>query len=1098
MKNIGALVLAALLAPLTILHAATVEDLRCEYRENPLGIDVVKPRLSWKIQGRPEGGNLKPERGIMQTAYQILVASSEELLKKDSGDLWDSGKVETNRSFNITYQGPSSGLMAGKSLASRQQCFWKVKVWVSKLEAGNLRPENPECSAWSKPATFEMGLLEPDAWKAKWIGMGGPDAKRGSPLLRKEVEITGKVKLARVYVSGLGWSELYINGKKVSDDVLSPGLTDYLQEIQYCTYDVTTLLRQGSNAIGMMLGNGWFSAPTIFNIKPWSDRPQAILQMTVTYDDGTEKQFLTDETWKAAGGAIVSNLKNSGEVYDARLEKPKWNMAGYDDSQWSQASIISTSKEEMIAGMVGVGTWAAQAEYKDIKVTRGDEVLLKCDFADGKKGWKFQGGDWKVQDGALQQTGGGYDRRAITGDPKWTDYTYTLKARKTGGAEGFLIIFGQENESEKSWWNIGGWQNSKHAIQMSGDNIHIMNGSIETGRWYDIKVEVKGPGVKCYLDGKLVQEAKKPAHRLLHEGRLTCRTIPAMKVQNTLRPVKVTHDGKNGWVFEFDRFFSGWVRLNVKGKPGTTITMNHEEGEKDVYILKGAPEGEVYEPRFTLHPVRRVLVTGLEAGPTLDTLAGLEVYSDVDLHGSFTCSNELFNKIHGNIQNSLRVSLKGIIVDCLHREPITYNEPASFFGSLSIRKFMPEVLTALARSVQLAGSANGDLSDIVPRLPGMNRPSDVSQNASYPMLIWYLYECYGDERLLEQHYKTVKAWVDFIGRQLAEPSHIVKKGWLGEHMLPKRGEPGWEFISPETPKDIIWTCFYHQNARVLTKMSRVLGRKEDEKRYAALAEEIRAVINTTWLDPKTGHYATKSQTSDILPLAIGIVPPENRKQLIDNIAKTITDADGGKLRVGHAGLPGYMESLVENGLGEIVYKTVNTTSFPGWGYMISQGATTVWEGWCLNNGGYKAEESMPMLTGVSRFFYDSIAGIQEPDFYGSREFEPGYGVIRIKPHVLGDLTHASASIKTIRGIVSSGWKKTADSLVLNVTIPGNAAGQVSVPALSLKNATITEGGKVVWKDGVYVKGVAGITACKQEAGYYTFDVGSGGYGFKIE
>jgi alpha-L-rhamnosidase len=945
-----------------------------------------------------------------------------------------------------------------------------------------------------------MGLLEPDAWKAKWIGMGGPDAKRGSPLLRKEVEITGNVKRARVYVSGLGWSELYINGKKVSDDVLSPGLTDYLQEIQYCTYDVTTLLKQGSNAICMMLGNGWFSASSILSWERkggWADRPQAILQMTVTYDDGTEKQFYTDETWKTAGGAIVSNQKNSGEVYDARLEKPQWNRVGYDDSQWSQASVISPSMEDMIAGMVGVGTWATQAEYKDIKVTRGDEVLLKCDFADGTKGWKFLGGDWKVQDGALRQTGGGNDIRAITGDPRWTDYTYTLKARKTGGAEGFLIIFGQENESEKSWWNIGGWQNTKHAIQMSGDNIHMMNGSIETGRWYEIKVEVKGSGVKCYLDGKLVQEARKPPCRLLHEGRLTCRTIPAMKVQNTLRPVKVTHDGKNGWVFEFERFFSGWVRLNVKGKRGTTIIMNHEEGEKDVYILKGAPEGEVYEPRFALHPVRHVLVTGLEEEPTLDTLAGLEVYSDVDLYGSFTCSNELFNKIHGNIQNSLRVSLKGIIVDCLHREPITYNEPASFFGSLSIRKFMPEVLAALARSVQLAGSENGDLSDIVPRLPGMNRASDVSQNASYPMLIWYLYECYGDERLLEQHYKTVKAWVEFIGRELAEPSHIVKKGWLGEHMLPKRGEPGWEFISPETPKDFIWTCFYYQNARALSKMSRVLGRKEDEKRYAALAEEIRAVINTTWLDPKTGHYATKSQTSEILPLAIGIVPPENRKQLIDNIATTIMDADGGKFRVGHAGLPGYMESLVENGLGEIVYKTVNTTSFPGWGYMISQGATTVWEGWSLDNGGYKAEESMTMLTGVCRFFYDSIAGIQEPNFYGSREFEPGYGVIRIKPHVLGGLRHAGASIKTIRGIVSSCWKKTADSLVLDVTIPGNATGQVSVPKMGIEGATITESGKIAWKGGRFLKPASGVSGAEDSGNYVTFEVGSGSYSFRL-
>ena len=687
------------------------------------------------------------------------------------------------------------------------------------------------------------------------------------------------------------------------------------------------MLRQGKNAIGMMLGNGWFAADKLLGKKAfWADRPQAILQMTVSYDDGSEKHFLSDETWKAATGAILSNQKKTGEVYDARLEKSLWNTVGYDDGPWSQASVV-------------------------------------------------------------------------------------------------------------------------------------------------------------------------PAPT----GRLVCRTIPPMKVQETLRPIKLTSDGKGGWLFEFDRYFSGWVRLNVKGKPGTTITLNHEDGEKDVYILNGAPEGEVYEPRFALHGVRNVRVTGLEGEPALDTLAGREVYSEVDLYGSFTCSNELLNKIHENIQRSLKVGLKGFILDALHREPIAYNEPASIFGSLSTRKCMPDLWTGFARSIQLAGSANGDLCDIVPRLPGMKRRSDVSQNASYPMLIWYLYECYGDERLLEQHYPTVKAWVDFIGRQLVEePAHIVKKGWLGEHMLPKRGAPGWEFISTETPKDLIWTCFYFQNAQVLAKMSRVLGKKEDEKRYAALAEEIRAMINKTWLDTATGHYATQSQTSEILPLAIGIVPPENRKQLVGNIARTITDTDGGKFRVGHAGLPGYMEALVENGLGDVVYKTVNTTEFPGWGYMISQGATTVWEGWSTENGGYHREESMTMLTGVCRFLYDSIAGIQEPTFYGNREFEPGYGVIGIKPHVLGDLTHASASIKTIRGIVSSGWKKTGNSLVLNVTLPGNTTGRVSVPAMGLKHFLITEDGKAVWKDGAYVHGVAGITGGKQEADSITFDVGSGEYRFKIE
>lgn len=180
------------------------------------------------------------------------------------------------------------------------------------------------------------------------------------------------------------------------------------------------------------------------------------------------------------------------------------------------AAVTSIAKEEEIVGLVGVGTWSTQAEYKDIKVTRGDETLLACDFAQGTQGWTFHGGDWKAQGGALLQSAGGSDFRAVIGDKTWGNYTYTLKARKISGDEGFLVIFGLQGETAKSWWNIGGWNNSRHVIQMPGGDSAGVDGSVETGRWYDIKVEVKGAGVKCYLDGKLVQETKKPTLKALY------------------------------------------------------------------------------------------------------------------------------------------------------------------------------------------------------------------------------------------------------------------------------------------------------------------------------------------------------------------------------------------------------------------------------------------------------------------------------------------------------------------------------------------------------------------------------------------------------
>jgi len=365
------------------------------------------------------------------------------------------------------------------------------------------------------------------------------------------------------------------------------------------------------------------------------------------------------------------------------------------------------------------------------------------------------------------------------------------------------------------------------------------------------------------------------------------------------------------------------------------------------------------------------------------------------------------------------------------------------------------------------------------------------------MLVWYLYQCYGDRRLLERHCDRVEAWVDFIGRNLAGDNHIVTKGWLGEHMLPGRETGHWEFISKETPKNFIWTCFYYHNARTLANICGVLGKKARQQRYAKLAREIRSVINKTWFDPKTGRYATRSQTSEILPLALDIVPEGNKKRLIENIAGTIAKSDGGKLRVGHVGLPGFMESLVSNGLGQIVYEAVNHTEFPGWGYMIDQGATTVWESWGMLKGGYHAEESMTMLAGVGRLFYESIAGIQEPPYYGTGQFEPGYGRFHLRPHPLGDLTGAEASIKTVRGVISSSWKRTKDSFVLEIEIPVNSTAKVSVPALGLKEFAIIEGVTTVWKGGAYVAGADGITSAGRDGDWVTFEAGSGRYKFKL-
>ena len=311
--------LAVMLLAVVSFHssAAQLTNLRCEYLTNPLGIDSNKPRLSWEIES-----NLRGER---QTAYQVLVASRPEQLETNQADLWDSGKVASGRSIQVEY--------GGRPLASRSRCWWRVRIW----------DKNGNPSPWSKPAFWSMGLLTPGDWRGQWVGAGELGTANANPavLLRREVSLKSKPVRATVYISGLGYYELYVNGARVSDHVLDPGFTDYTQRVLYITYDVTSALSPGANALGVILGNGWYHAPTPdlfgFEKAPWKSWPKLLLNLDVEYADGTRESIDSGPGWKWSTGPITFNGIRGGETYDARQERPGWNRAGYDDRAWKPA-----------------------------------------------------------------------------------------------------------------------------------------------------------------------------------------------------------------------------------------------------------------------------------------------------------------------------------------------------------------------------------------------------------------------------------------------------------------------------------------------------------------------------------------------------------------------------------------------------------------------------------------------------------------------------------------------------------------------------------------------------------------------------------------
>jgi alpha-L-rhamnosidase len=295
-----------------------IRSLKIEHLTNPLGLDVEKPRFSWVYEN--------PSRGAAQSAYRIIVAENPGDLENDTGSLWDTGKVMSSNTLNIVYE--------GDSLESGQKYFWKLQVWD--------RDGAP--SSWSKIQSFQMGLLHPDDWQAKWITV--QDSTISSPLLRNEVVIEKEIKSATAFVTGVGYYEFYLNGEKVGDHVLDPGLTDFRDRILYETYDVTNHLREGKNAIGFWLGNGAFRLKaedgrwTWYGMNNRFGTPMGIAQLHLLYKDGSEEMIISDDSWRSSASPITYNNVYGGEDYDGRLEQEGWSSTGFDDSAWEPVKVV--------------------------------------------------------------------------------------------------------------------------------------------------------------------------------------------------------------------------------------------------------------------------------------------------------------------------------------------------------------------------------------------------------------------------------------------------------------------------------------------------------------------------------------------------------------------------------------------------------------------------------------------------------------------------------------------------------------------------------------------------------------------------------------
>jgi alpha-L-rhamnosidase len=418
-------------------NSIEIKDLRCESLYNPRGITNITPRLSWILESKT--------RSQVQTAYQILVASTIENLKNNNGDIWDSKKVESDKSILINYE--------GSELKPATIYYWKVKVWN----------RGGDDSGWSKAGTWQMGLLKVNDWgNAKWIGYRElPDSMRfvpglpqndkslGNkaieraviPLFRKEFELSKKIREASLFICGLGQYEASINGIKIGAGFLTPGWTNYDKSVFYNCYDVANLLQQGKNTIGVIVGNGFYyiNRERYRKLVVAYGEPTLLAQMRVIYTDGTIETFVTDENWKCTPSPITYSSIYGGEDYDARLEQNNWNKYGFDDSDWQNALIVKGPSGQLVAENDYPVNIMEKIDVK--KITSLSSGGFLYDFGQnasgivelkviGKKGQQIKliPAELITKDNLANQT--------ASGDPSY--FTYTLKG---DGVESWMPRF---------------------------------------------------------------------------------------------------------------------------------------------------------------------------------------------------------------------------------------------------------------------------------------------------------------------------------------------------------------------------------------------------------------------------------------------------------------------------------------------------------------------------------------------------------------------------------------------------------------------------------------------------------------------------------
>ena len=892
-----------------------------EMQDGSIPLATAEPRFSWCYES--EANN------VIQTEYRIVVSSTEENADKGIGDLWDSQNIASNQMLYIPY--------GGKPLKSRDQCWWKVYTTVTHGDKGRKK------TLESDVQHFEISLLSPDDWHAHWIGRDYEDdnvnghTSIAARYLRKEFPLKKDIAKARLYISGLGVYNAYINGAEVAgDEWLKPTLSDYTQRIYFNAYDVTDMLNSGDNAIGVILEGGRFTTvrhDTYYlewcgiNHAAHYGLPQLLMQLEVTYKDGTTDTIVSGDGWRITNrGPIRKSNEFDGETYDARLDLGDWTKPNYNDSQWQEAIVD-------------------------------------------------------------------YDRQNMF-------------------------------------------------------NEDIYNPRHRVAREY--------PVVSLDRGGRLPDNFQRPDPMLL----LTPQPNPNIKVQVCLKPVALFQKGDK-WILDMGQNMVGTLRFDISKWQmgnGDTITFRYAETLNpdstlytanlrsaectDRFIASTNFQFSIFNFQFVYHGFRYVEITGLREQPRPDDFTGLVLYDEMPMTGSFETSNEIINTVYRNATWGIRGNYRSMPTDCPQRDERmgwTGDRTTGNYGESYIFD-NHRLYTKWLQDLEDSQFENGALPDVAPAY-WRNYTDNMTWPGAFITVADMIWRRFGDFRPVEQHYNAMKRWLLHMKKYYLKDGILIRDTY-GDWCVPPESP---ELIHSRDTNRITWpaclsTPYYVQYCGIMGGFAASLHREDDVQYFENEINTFTKAYNARYFDSVAGCYANNTVTANILPLAFWMVPsPGYEHNVMDNIIEKTENDFGGHVSTGVVGIQHLMRTLTDYGRGDLALRMSTDTTYPSWGYMVKNGATTIWELWNGDTGdpAMNSGNHVMLLGDLIIWYYEYLGGIQP--------LAPGYSKIMLKPYPIEGLNHVNCSYQSVSGLIKSCWKRNGDRFEWEILIPANTTAEVWLP-----------------------------------------------------